>query len=892
MTINKLLIIFLLTANSLKAQIILRGSIKDAANAPIPYVNVFSQKNDSSAIIAFGSSDDKGYYSFSMPRHDSFIVKASAIGYATQTIRVERKNRDTVDVHFNLSVKELILKEAIVKGSNKIIQKSDTITFNADKFRDSTERNLEELLAKIPGIDVDKKTGVISVQGQPIKKILIEGDDLTGHNYQLMSKNMSAYVVDKIQVIDRFMENKLLKGLKRSDDKVINITLKDSHRKLLFGSVLASYGNDNRTNNSLNLYGFYKKLKIVSLGNFNTIGQISTADRMSGDDFKEYTEADNQHTLLKSRPISMLDIGRTPAVSLNSQSTRFNQAAMGSTHFVFHPLETVSLKATFTASNDAVKSFVSNEFNYLLRDSAFNLVENNTIIRKPTTLEGHLDAQADITTQSLLRFKSDFRKTINQQTANTIANKTVINNELNSTKLSFSNALDYTYRINDYHAFSANLAVINETPSEYLSVTQNQARSTPSVFLPSDAYYQSVKSPLNYYSANGQWLFAKKTLKFSTYVGYVAKQEDFNTTLEARYQQNLIPLSDSFSNNLTYRQQNAYLGLSIAHEWRGIEWFSDISSGYYHSLASNGINLSGFYSLPVIGFKSKIKKLHNLFGTYSYNYGLPQIADLSKGFVLTDYRNLERGSPLFIPQSSHTGIFNYTYGNFSDEFVANFNVFYTTNDKGYRNNYLINEVFNQSDKVENLFTNQTTMISGAVERYMPHLYVRLKIKPSISLGNYPNTLNGSELRNTNTTNSQLDISLRSAFLKWFNVHLGSTLSQYLVKTKVGTVQSTIENHSYGGFIDIYLRFKDRFSAKIDNEVFYLKQQNTGSQKYYFINASAEFEIIKTKLSAAIFAKNLLNTHEFINSYMTDYATQINKIKLLPRYVLLELNYRF
>lgn len=62
MTINKLLIIFLLTANSLKSQIILRGAIKDADNVPIPYVNVFSQKNDSSAIIAFGSSDDKGYY--------------------------------------------------------------------------------------------------------------------------------------------------------------------------------------------------------------------------------------------------------------------------------------------------------------------------------------------------------------------------------------------------------------------------------------------------------------------------------------------------------------------------------------------------------------------------------------------------------------------------------------------------------------------------------------------------------------------------------------------------------------------------------------------------------------------------------------------------------------
>ncbi len=367
-----------------QAKILVIGYVKDNLGNSIPFANIYSKHTDTSSIIAFGSSNDKGYFSFETPKLSVFSVTASALGYETQTIKIENNTKKELDINFMLSLKEFILKETIVRGSNKIIQKSDTITFNADKFRDSTERNLEELLAKIPGLDVDKNTGVITVQGQPIKKILIEGDDLTGRNYQLMSKNMSADVVDKIQVIDRFTENKLLKGLKRSDDKVINITLKENRKKLLFGNVLGGIGNDERTNNALNLFGFYKKLKTITFGSYNTIGQISTADRMLGTDFKEDTESENLRSLLKSRNSTVINIGRTPSVSLNSQSIRFNKAVLGSTHFVMRPTESMSLKGALTYSHDKVRSFINNDFVYLLKDSIFKLSEKNDITRQPT----------------------------------------------------------------------------------------------------------------------------------------------------------------------------------------------------------------------------------------------------------------------------------------------------------------------------------------------------------------------------------------------------------------------------------------------------------------------------------------------------------------------------
>jgi hypothetical protein len=407
-----------------------------------------------------------------------------------------------------------------------------------------------------------------------------------------------------------------------------------------------------------------------------------------------------------------------------------------------------------------------------------------------------------------------------------------------------------------------------------------------------DAFFQEVEKPLQYYTLNGQWLYSKNTMKLSTYMGVVFRKENFVTSLNSQYQSRTLLLSDTFQNNLPYYQKNYYIGLNFKEEWLGIQWFSDLSGGSHQSSITDKIDKTAFYILPTLGFKRKIKDKHAIFGTYAHNYALPQAVDLSNGYVLTDYRSLERGGRFYIPANSNTAILNYTYGNFSDEFLAHLNILHTSNIKGYRENISINNDFNVSDKVENSFNNRNTIISGSIERYIPQIYVRLKIRPTLVFGNYPNTLNGSDIRNTNTENRQLDISLRSAYLKWFNFHLGTTFNQSIIKTDIGDINNAVKNYSIGSFCDFYLKFNNRFNAKIENEIFYFKQQNAITQKYYFINAWASYDIIKTRLSASVTAKNLLNTNEFINSFVTDYSTQINRIKLLPRYILLEVNFRF
>jgi hypothetical protein len=883
----------ILSFNRVEAQTILKGYALDSLGNPLPFVNVFTQQSDSGSIIAFTATNEKGYFSFSTPRPKMLRINATLLGYQTVILSFAETDKIPETLNFILNPQSFVLKEAVVRANGRIIEKSDTVTFKADAFRDSTERNLEELLAKLPGVDIDKNTGAISVQGKPIKKILIEGDDLTGHNYQLMSKNLMADVVDKIQIIDKFNDNKLLRGLKRSDDKVINITLKENRKKLLFGNAIVGFGTDERTNNSLNLFGFYKKLKTITFGNYNTVGQNSTADRMLGQNFKDDDVSKQQRALVNEQSRTFININRTPSVVLGNQHTRFNKSVLGSTHFVVRPYESMSIKGVILLSTDKNKVFTDNSFRYLLRDSIFELNETNTFERKPLVFEGKLDIQTDLSDKALLRYNSFYRKTNLAYTATTLSNRNNILNDLTDKTAYFSNMLDFTYRIDIRKALTINALYSREKGSQNFIVAQSLPRFIPSVNNPFYQFNQIIEKPMNYAACNSQLFYSDDWRKIAVGVGIVSRSEDLLSSFYGmdKQQGGFVFSADSFKNNFIFTQNNYYAHLNWRETGKTVQLFGDLSGGYYQTMIQRESTNSKGYILPTLGLRKDTEK-YNLFGTYAFNMNLPQLADITTGLILTDYRSFQRGSLFFVPANSHTLIGNYTHGKFADNFMAYVNIIGSKTSKGYRNDFQIGNDFNSNIKIENTFNNSNLVISGGIERYISNIYARLKIKPTLSLSEYQNRLNESDIRQSNAVSSSVDVSLRSAFLKWFNYHIGATLTQNKVKTRSVSLKNTITNHTIGSYVDLYFSFSHRFRGKIDNEYFYFNQQQSGSRSYYFINSSFDYELIRSRLNITLVGRNLLNTKEFVTSNISDITATTNKVKLLPRYILMEANFKF
>ena len=900
---QKWIFLFTLTVNAVCAvaqeRMNISGTVRDSLNAPIPFAQVYVQKTDSSSIIAYGSTNSEGVFKFSAPILEKFIIKANVLGFEAKILRFENNDKTVIVANFNLNPKTFTLKETIVNASSTI-QKSDTTTFSADKFRDSTDRTLEQVLAKLPGVEVNKNTGEITVQGKSIKKILFEGDDLTGRNYQLLSKNMPADAVDKIQLIDKFVENKQLKGIKNSDDIVINVTLKENKRYLLFGNVGIGAGNDDRYTASLNLIGAFRKFKTLSFGSYNSVGKISVAENMQRLEFKEDGEADAQRAILKSTNNSIVNFGTVPSLGLNSQSVRFNKAALASTLFVVRPIEKIVLKGGITFSRDEVRSYVSNDQKYLLIDSSFNLSEQIVNQSKPNILETHFDIQMDASDKLLLRYKFDARKSLIDNSAQTVSNGNNITNVLNTNIFSIANTFDLTRRINEQQAVTANISYVSDNNTQNYFLSQSLPRIAPLSKNISDALTQNISRPMTYFSLNAQWLYSKNGLQLTTYTGFIQRNENIISQLNAFNKNSETPLPDSFSNNATFSQKNYYIGLNLKKIFYGISWGVDVSGGVQQTKYTFGElqkfpehATSGLYALPTVQIQKKFSERSNLFFTYGLNYGLPQTANLLQGYILNDYRTLSRGSLNFVTQNSNTFVAYYRYGNSEDRSTFYVNLFHGNNNGGYRNDLNVTNNYNFTTQVENLLASSSTNVRVAFDNYISPIHWRVKIIPSYSLINYQNNLNGSDVRQTEAQTKSVELSIKSGYLKWFNFNAGSTFSFSNVTTTSPNLEFKTGNQSVGAFIDFTMHYNIKFFIKLENEVYSFKQSSENTwQKYYFSNASLNYYAMTNKLDISFEVKNVLNTTEFITSSVTDYYTQINRVRLLPRYFIFSVSYRF
>jgi hypothetical protein len=212
--------------------------------------------------------------------------------------------------------------------------------------------------------------------------------------------------------------------------------------------------------------------------------------------------------------------------------------------------------------------------------------------------------------------------------------------------------------------------------------------------------------------------------------------------------------------------------------------------------------------------------------------------------------------------------------------------------KGYRSAFLIDRDFNITENIENTFKNQNIIFSTGIDCYFPNIYMRLKLRPNISYSSYQNALNSSDVRETKNFSKSVTLSFRSAFLKTFNFHLGGTLTQNRINTCFGEEKLNNKNLSLGSFLDFNFRFSNRLNTKFESEYFYSTQENLSSQYYSFFNASADYEVIRSKFSLIFTARNIFNTQNLVNIFANDYLIYSNKVKLLPRYFLIEGNFKF
>ncbi|MDP4263706.1 MAG: outer membrane beta-barrel family protein [Bacteroidota bacterium] len=160
------------------------------------------------------------------------------------------------------------LSGVVVTNEAPIVVNNDTVQFNTSGFKTKPNATVEDLLKKLPGVEVDKD-GNVKAQGEQVQKVYVDGKEFFGTDPKLATKNLTADMVESVQVFDDMSDQaKFTKIDDGSRTKTINIKLKKDRRKGIFGRALAGYGNDDRyeANMSLNKFDGPKRMSLL----FNT----------------------------------------------------------------------------------------------------------------------------------------------------------------------------------------------------------------------------------------------------------------------------------------------------------------------------------------------------------------------------------------------------------------------------------------------------------------------------------------------------------------------------------------------------------------------------------------------------------------------------------------------
>jgi hypothetical protein len=198
-----------------------------------------------STLVSFTRAGDDGSFNIKGLHKGKFIL---LMAYPTYADYVEHFSLDSLHQthnfgNINMRLKERLLKEVLVKGTAVAIKvKGDTTEFNAAAYTVQPNAKVEDLLRQLPGIQVDKD-GKITAQGETVSKVLVDGEEFFGDDPTLVTKNIRADMVDKVQLYDKKSDQAAFTGI---DDgkktKTINVKLKNDKKNGMFGKADAGDG--------------------------------------------------------------------------------------------------------------------------------------------------------------------------------------------------------------------------------------------------------------------------------------------------------------------------------------------------------------------------------------------------------------------------------------------------------------------------------------------------------------------------------------------------------------------------------------------------------------------------------------------------------------------------
>ncbi|HDZ14801.1 hypothetical protein LCGC14_0559660 [marine sediment metagenome] len=272
-----LLICIFIYSSSAAQEFKVSGTVVDAlTKKPLEATTIYAESPRDSSLVTYTISDGDGFFELEERSNlKALNLFISYIGYKTKSIKISLKALVKLG---NIPMEEQVqeLKGVNIVGERvPITIKKDTMEFNADSFTTRPDATVEDVLKKLPGVQVDRD-GKITVNGKEVNKVLVNGQVFFSNDPKVATKSLPKEVIDKIQITDTKTKTQEFTGEESDgENKTINLTIKKDKNKGYIGRLAAGYGTDDRyqVNGLLNYFNDRERISfIASSNNINNSG--------------------------------------------------------------------------------------------------------------------------------------------------------------------------------------------------------------------------------------------------------------------------------------------------------------------------------------------------------------------------------------------------------------------------------------------------------------------------------------------------------------------------------------------------------------------------------------------------------------------------------------------
>ena len=361
-TLKIICILIFLSTLSVSAETIVTGHVIDDKGEPLPSV-IIKRYTKGHKLDGYTSSGIDGSFSIKAETGDSLIF--SMLGFKMQCIAVSGNMKPLT---IRMSDGAIELREVKVK-SDKVHEHGDTISYIVGAYSNGNDRSIGDVIAKMPGFDVDKSTGKISYEGKPISKFYIEGLDMLGGKYGTATNTLPQGEVGSVQVMRNHQPIRVLEDFTFTDDAAVNIKMKNSAKTHWVTSWKAGGGygsaHDGYDKGRWLFEGFGLRLK----SDFQTMLTYKT-NNTGTDVSRESTNLFSLDDLFGEQPKNFIQLSAPAASSVSRERSLMNRSHAFTANVMKRISESSQVNFQLVYNNERDKAWGDRRTEYILTNGS------------------------------------------------------------------------------------------------------------------------------------------------------------------------------------------------------------------------------------------------------------------------------------------------------------------------------------------------------------------------------------------------------------------------------------------------------------------------------------------------------------------------------------------